>query len=47
MGTSVEMIERTYGHLVAGADESFRNRLDAFAARDGVEVASGVEGESR
>ena len=47
MGTSVEMIERTYGHLVTGADESFRNRLDAFAARDGVEVASGVEGESR
>ena len=40
MGTSVEMIERTYGHLVAGADESFRNRLDAFAARDG--VGSGV-----
>jgi hypothetical protein len=23
-GTSVEMIERAYGHLVAGADESFR-----------------------
>lgn len=40
-------IERTYGHLVTGADESFRNRLDAFAARDGVEVASGVEGDSR
>ena len=48
MGTSVEMIERTYGHLVTGADESFRNRLDAFsAARDGVEVASDAEGESR
>lgn len=47
MGTSVEMIERTYGHLVTGADETFRNRLDAFAARDGVEVASGAEGESR
>jgi integrase len=48
MGTSVEMIERTYGHLVAGADDNFRSRLDAFAqARDGVEVASGAEGESR
>jgi integrase len=44
MGTSVEMIERTYGHLVAGADETFRQRLDAFGARDGVEVASSVEG---
>jgi hypothetical protein len=31
MGTSVEMIERTYGHLVKGADDAFRNRLDAFA----------------
>lgn len=27
MGTSVEMIERTYGHLVEGADEAFRSRL--------------------
>jgi hypothetical protein len=35
MGTSVEMIERTYGHLVAGADETFRQRLDAF----GLEMA--------
>jgi len=32
MGTSLEMIERTYGHLVKGADDVFRNRLDAFAA---------------
>jgi len=32
MGTSVEMIERTYGHLVTGADDAFRARLDAFAA---------------
>jgi hypothetical protein len=45
MGTSVEMIERTYGHLVAGADDTFRQRLDAFAARDGAEVASSVESE--
>jgi len=30
MGTSIEMIERTYGHLVRGAD-AFRSRLDAFA----------------
>jgi hypothetical protein len=32
MGTSVEMIERTYGHLVSGADDAFRSRLDACAA---------------
>ena len=44
MGTSVEMIERTYGHLVTGADDAFRSRLDAFAAsRSGVEVASVAE----
>ena len=30
MGTSVEMLERTYGHLVAGADDAFRNRLDSY-----------------
>lgn len=34
MGTSVEMIERTYGHLVTGADDAYRSRLDAFAAAD-------------
>lgn len=32
MGTSLEMIERTYLHLVRGADDAFRSRLDAFAA---------------
>jgi len=32
MGTSVEMIERTYGHLVIGADDAFRSRLDAHMA---------------
>ena len=32
MGTSLEMIERTYGHLVRGADDAFRSRLDAFAS---------------
>ena len=30
MGTSVKMIDRTYGHLVAGADEYERELLDAF-----------------
>jgi hypothetical protein len=31
----LEMIERTYGHLVAGADDLFRARLEAFAAGRG------------
>jgi integrase len=30
MGTSVKMIDRTYGHLVAGADAHERELLDAF-----------------
>jgi integrase len=32
MGTSVKMIDRTYGHLVAGADAYERELLDAFDA---------------
>jgi integrase len=31
MGTSVEMIDRTYGHLVTGADDAFRARLETYA----------------
>jgi hypothetical protein len=47
MGTSLEMIERTYAHLVRGADDAFRSHLDAFAAgRLGVEVASAGEVDS-
>jgi hypothetical protein len=30
MGTSVKMIDRTYGHLVVGADVYERELLDAF-----------------
>lgn len=33
MGTSVKMIDRTYGHLVAGADVYERELLDAFDDR--------------
>ncbi len=33
MGTSVKMIDRTYGHLVAGADVYERELLDAFDER--------------
>jgi integrase len=35
MGTSVKMIDRTYGHLVAGADAYERELLDAFDQRPG------------
>jgi hypothetical protein len=30
MGTSVEMIDRTYGHLAADAEEYERGLLDAY-----------------
>ena len=33
MGTSVTMIDRTYGHLAAGADDYERDLLDAFDRR--------------
>ena len=39
MGTSVKMIDRTYGHLVAGADVYERELLDAFdGARGGLDT---------
>ncbi|MBA2360461.1 MAG: hypothetical protein H0V79_05925 [Actinobacteria bacterium] len=34
MGTSVEMIDQTYGHLAPDADEWESGRLDAFDARE-------------
>jgi hypothetical protein len=33
MGTSVEMIDRTYGQLARGAEESAKTTLDAAHAR--------------
>lgn len=33
MGTSVEMIDRTYGHLAADAEEYERPLLDAYDAK--------------
>ena len=43
-GTSLQMVERVYGHLVAGSTENARARLDAFREREsnrlGVEQAS-------
>ena len=34
MGTSVAMIDRTYGHLVKGSEETARSALDAAAELD-------------
>ena len=33
MGTSVEMIDRTYRHLAQGAEQTARERLDAASAK--------------
>ena len=43
MGTSVKMIDRTYGHLVAGADAYERELLDAFDARATTELGRPVD----
>ena len=43
MGTSVKMIDRTYGHLVAGADAYERELLDAFDARPADELGRVVD----
>jgi hypothetical protein len=46
MGTSVKMIDRTYGHLVAGADAYERQLLDAFDATS-APVGRHMDGGSR
>jgi integrase len=43
MGTSVKMIDRTYGHLVAGADAYERELLDAFDAQPTRELGRAVD----
>jgi integrase len=41
MGSSVKMIDKTYGHLAQGSEEAARHRLDSFnTERSGAEVAS-------
>ena len=48
MGTTVEMIDRTYGHLAQGAEETARAKLDAaYAIRLGHDRATGREREGR
>jgi integrase len=44
MGTSVKMIDRTYGHLARDSEDAIRGLLDARADRDGVEMASSPGG---
>jgi len=34
MGTSLDMIDRTYGHLAHGSEDLARAKLDAHAAHD-------------
>lgn len=43
MGTSVDMIDRTYGHLVGDADEYERGLLDAFDQRDDDETEAAAD----
>jgi integrase len=40
MGTSIAMIDRTYGHLARDSEQAIRARLDARSRRSGVEMAS-------
>jgi len=47
MGTSVEMIDRTYGHLAQGAEQSAQAKLDAaYARRLGQDRATAESGEN-
>jgi integrase len=43
MGTSVKMIDRTYGHLARDSEQAIRARLDARSRRSGVVVESDAE----
>jgi integrase len=45
MGTSVKMIDRTYGHLASDSEDAIRGRLDARSTRLGVDWASASGGE--
>jgi len=41
MGTSVEQIEKTYGHLLPDSFERARTALDSFLTGDSARVAEG------
>lgn len=40
MGTSVKIIDRTYGHLAHDSEDHLRHLLDARSRRSGVDMAS-------
>jgi integrase len=40
MGSSIEMIERTYGHLARDSEDAIRTRLESRSALTGVRWAS-------
>ena len=44
MGSSVKMIDRTYGHLAIDSEDAIRARLDARAACSGVDLVSSGSG---
>jgi integrase len=45
MGTSVAMIDRTYGHLARDSEDTIRARLNARSERDGVEMVSDADSD--
>ncbi len=40
MGTSVAMIDRTYGHLARDSEDAIRARLETRSERSGAQMAS-------
>ena len=47
MGTSVQMIDATYGHLAQDAEEQDRGLLDAYDGRNGGGHAVGTNESDR
>jgi integrase len=43
MGTSVKVIDKTYGHMARDSEQAIRARLDARAARSGDVLATRPE----
>jgi hypothetical protein len=46
LGTSVRMIDRTYGHLARDSEDAIRAKLDARASRSGGEVALNADDDN-
>ncbi len=43
MGSSIEMIERTYGHLARDSEQQIRARLEARSGQMGAKWAAGSD----